>query len=331
MTKARSLTKALAVIMAISIVSGCSSLPTRSEKVVVAHPAFETMTLLFVADEKGYFARNGIDLELSERDTGAASLDAVIAGDADLAVGTSEFPLVRKAFDDQKVSALASIDELDFISLVARKDRGILKPADLKGKRIGVTRGTISEFFLGRFLELNGMTIRDVKLVDLKTPAEWTDAVVTGDVDAVVTAEPQASMAKDRLGENAVVFPAQSSQALYALIIARDEWISAHPELAQRFLKAMVRAEKYVAENPEDAKAILQERLDLDAGEMDKVWSRNQYIISLDRSMVLAMEDEARWMIKNGLVPEQPALDVIDHIKAGSLEAVEPEAVHLFP
>jgi len=93
----------------------------------------------------------------------------------------------------------------------------------------------------------------------------------------------------------------------------------------------MVEAEKYVAENPGVAKAILQKRLGLDPAEMDRVWSRNHYIISLDRSLVLAMEDEARWMVKNKLVPEQPIPDAVDYIHPESLERVEPEAVNVFP
>ncbi len=65
---------------------------------------------------------------------------------------------------------LATIDKGDFTYLVARKDRGIVNVSDLRGKRIGTTKGTIAEFHLGRFLALNGITLQDVTLVDVTTP-----------------------------------------------------------------------------------------------------------------------------------------------------------------
>ena len=76
--------------------------------------------------------------------------------------------------------------------------------------------------------------MQDITLVDLKTPAEWVNAVVNGDIDAIVTAQPYANSAKDRLGDNAVVWPAQSSQPLYSQVISTDEWITKHPELVEQ-------------------------------------------------------------------------------------------------
>ena len=120
--------------------------------------------------------------------------------------------------------------------MVGRADRGINEVSDLKGKTVGTTFGTIAHFYLGRFLELNGLNIQDVNLVNLKTPTEWVDAVVNGSIDAVATAQPYADLAKDGLGDNAVIWSIQSNQPLYANAIATDEWITNHPELVNRFL-----------------------------------------------------------------------------------------------
>ena len=80
--------------------------------------------------------------------------------------------------------------------------------------------------------------MQDITLVDVKTPEEWVNAVADGDIDAIATAQPYANSAKDRLGTNAVFWPAQSNQPLYALIICKEDWITKHPELASRFLKS---------------------------------------------------------------------------------------------
>ena len=253
----------------------------------------------------------------------------MLNGEADIAVGIAEFPLVGRALQKEKIRIIGNIDKAEFIYLVGRKDRGIEKVSDLKGKRVGTTFGTVAHFHLGRFLNLHGMNMQDITLVDVKTPEEWVNAVVNGDIDAVATAQPYANSVKDRLGANAVVWPAQSGQPLYGLIISTDEWITKHPELASRFLKSLAQAEEYVIHNPAEAKAIVQKRLNLDAAYMETVWSQNQFSLSLDQSLILTMEDEARWMIKNNLTTEKQVPDFLNYIYEDGLKAVKPEAVNI--
>ena len=325
----RNLVAILAVLAVLSSASGCSAGPARMDSIVVAWSPFEHTALLYVAQDQDLFSRNGLQVTPRKYDSGAGALNGMLKGEADLAVGVTEFPLVGRVLQKEKIRTIASFAKSDIIYLVARQDRGIAKVTDLKGKRVGTTIGTIAEFYLGRFLNLNGMNMQDVTLVDVKTPAEWVNAVVAGDIDAIATAQPYANSAKERLGPNAVAWPAQSNQPLYALIISTDEWIAKHPELVTRFLTALAQAEEYAFRNPTEARAIVQERLDLDAAYMDTVWSQNQFSLTLDQSLVLAMEDEARWMIKNNLTTEKEVPNFLNYIYADGLKAVKPEAVNI--
>ncbi|RPJ53031.1 MAG: hypothetical protein EHJ95_03005, partial [Methanobacteriota archaeon] len=271
------------------------------DPIVVAWSPFESSGLFLIAEDRQFFIRNGLNLTLHRSDSGAAALDDLLDGKADLAVSVSEFPLVRKVFQDTPARAMASMDKAEYIYIVARKDRGIGNPSDLRGKRIGTAAGSIAEFHLGRFLSLRGLGMQDIQYVSVTTPPETADAVVDGDLDAAVLAQPYADHARDRLGANAVVWPAQSSQPLYALVVSTEGWIAGHPEQITRFLRALAEAEEYMDAHPAEAKAIVQQRLNMDAGYMDTVWRQNQFALSLDQSLVLAMEDEARWMIQNNL------------------------------
>jgi len=300
-----------------------------TETIVISYAPFETLALLWTAEEKNFFTHNGIKATLHQYDTGAGSLDAVLKGEADIAVGPAEFPLVANAFKKEKIRAIASIDKIEFIYIVARKDRGIKQISDLKGKRIGTTIGTVAEFYLGRFLELNGMTMKDVISVDLRSPAEWVNTVVNGDVDAISTTQPSVNKIIESLGANAVVWPAQSNRPMYALIIARDEWITGHPQLINKFLKALAEAERFFIHNPAEAKAIIQKQQNLDSVYVDTIWSQNQYGLTLDMSLIAAMEDEARWMIKNNLTSEKEVPNFSDYIYETALKAVKPEAVNI--
>jgi NitT/TauT family transport system substrate-binding protein len=297
--------------------------------IVMAYSPFESTALVWIAEERQFFRQNGLNITTRKYDSGAGALDGMINGEADLVVGTTEFPLVGKAFQQAKIRAIAGIAKSDFIYLIARMDRGIGQVADLKGKEVGTTFGTIAEFFLGRFLTLNGMSTRDITLIDVKKPEEWVNAVADGDIDAISTAQPYADAAKKRLGDNAITWPAQSSRRLYALVIADEAWIAKHPELAIRFLKSLSQAEDYAERHPAEAKAIVGKRLDLDAAYMETVWSQNQFTLSLEQSLILAMEDEARWMIKQKLTPEKQVPNFLDYIYEDGLKAVKPAAVNI--
>ncbi len=307
-----------------------AALPGPPESITVAWSPYESTALFWVAEDRQFFSENGLCVTLRRYDSGAASLDGVVNGEAEIAVGVTEYPLVRKAFENAGVRTIGSINKGDFIYLVGRKDRGIENVADLKGKRVGTTVGTIAEFHLVRYLELHGMTRQDITLVDLVTPAEWVNATADGDVDAISTAQPYANAARDRLGPNAVVWPLQCNQPLFALVLTTDEWLETHPESARRFLASLAGAEAYVAAHPAESRAIVQQRLDLDPGYMETVWQQNRFSLSLDQSLVAAMEDEARWMIANNLTNATAIPDFGENIDTTALEQVRPESVRIF-
>jgi len=178
-------------------------------------------------------------------------------------------------------------------------------------------------------LELSGLSVKDVTLVDVRTPDEWVNAVVTGDVDAVCTAEPYASSAADALGTNAVKWSAHGGQPLYALAISRDEWIDEQADILARFLRSLAQAEEYAAQNSAQAKIIVQEKLGFTAEYMEAAWDRNDFRLSLDESLVAAMQSEVRWMIREGLTPVEEVPNLLDHVSESALADVKPEAVHI--
>lgn len=317
----------LLMLLVLSVSTSCQGSSSQHvDSLVVSYSPFHTLALLWTADEQGFFGQNGLSVTLREYATGAASADGVLHGEADISIGVSEFALVGRALKKESFRILACVDQGEHLVVVARKDRGIEEPSDLKGKTVGTTIGTIAEFYLGRFLELNGMSTQDVTVIDLKTPAEWVNSVVNGDVDAVVTAQPYANSARDGLGDNAVVWSAQSNQPAYALVVTTDKWTTEHPELAKRFLQSLAQAEEYVLRHPAEAKATMQRRLDTDSASIDTAWPQHQYALTLGQSLIVAMEDEARWMIANDLTTNDMP-DFLDYISEDALRAVKPEAV----
>jgi NitT/TauT family transport system substrate-binding protein len=299
------------------------------ESITVAYSPFESVTLFWVAKNQNFFRQNGLNVTSRMYDTGVGALNGVLNGEADIAVGTNEFPLTVRALNKERIRTIGSISKSEFIYLVGRADHGIENESDLRGKIIGTTFGTIAHFYLGRFLVLNGMKIQDVTLVDLKTPTDWVGAVVNGSIDAVATAQPYADSAKEGLGANAVVWSIQSDQALYTQAISTDEWIDGHPELCRKFLKSLYQAEVFVVNHLVEAKAIVKSQMNFNDNYVETVWRQNQFSLSLDQSLVLAMEGEARWLISNNLTNATGVPNFINYIYLDGLKMVKPESVNI--
>lgn len=297
------------------------------ESIAIGGPPLEISALIYIADDQGFFRENGLNVTIRNYDTGASAANGLGAGEIDLATA-SESVLATNVLTNRPFRTVATIDKYEGNFLIARKDRGIVKPSDLKGKKIGVVKGTTGEFYLGRFLELNGIPLTDVSIIDLK-PAQMSDAITRGDVDAVLIWQPFANSIKTSLGPNAVLYPAQSGQVAFWQIIGRSTWLADHPALVDRFLSSLVRAEKFSTENPQTAKSIVQKRLQYDDAYITTVWPENQFSVSLDQSLILAMEDETRWMIQNNLTHAGTIPDFRNSIDMDSLDRIAPESVHI--
>jgi len=293
------------------------------ESVTIGATPFELNALIYIADEQKFFTNNGVRVAFKDYDTGLAAVTGLLKDEVDIALAT-EFIIVGNALQKQDVLDLATIDKSMIYYLIARADRGIKTIADLKGKRIGISLQTNTEFYLGRMLDLNGMTIRLVTMVDTKA-SDMEETIAGGGVDAVVTWEPHVTQIKQQMGNRVIIWSVQSGQVSYWSVVSTPKWINQHSDLTRHFLKSLAQAEEYIIQHPAEAKAFLQKRLTLS----DAYWSQNQFSLSLDQSLILAMEDEARWMIKNNLTKEKNIPDFTNYIYVDGLKAVKPEAMKI--
>ena len=283
-------------------------------------------SLIWIAENEDYFSDNGLDVTIQdEYETGIAPMRDAIDGKIDIA-SSAEFVLVSVSFDNTNLKAITTIDRADAIELVARRDHGITRPTDLRGKKIAIPKETQAEFFLGRFLTFNDLSLDEVEIVGMN-PSELVAAIVAGTIDAAMIWEPNVYEISGRLGNNLITFPGQSGRDFYFLMVATNEVIAARREAIDRFLNALVQAENFVKSSPEKAKDIVTKRLDIEEDYVASVWSKNNFVTSLPQSLILAMDDEARWRIANSLTEKIIVPNYLDYIYLDGLEALKPEAV----
>ena len=307
--------------------SGATSSGT-TESITIGEPALEQSALIYIAEDQGYFTGNGLNVTLrDDYPSGVGPVSDMMLGRLDISV-SAEYPVIAQIFNKKNISVIGVIDKYQNEEIIGRRDRGIENISDLKRKKIGLPKKTICEFFLGRFLNLHGMSLHDVTLMDLPA-SQSVDALTNGSVDAIIYYQPYVYAIEDRLGDNGVIWQAQSDQLLYGVMSCRNDWAVGHGEQINRLLKSLSLAEEYIIDNPEGAKAIVQKRLNFSDAYMATAWPNHEFTLSLDQSLIIAMNDEGRWMINNNLTTEKTLPYFRDYIYTKGLEEIKPESVNI--
>jgi sulfonate transport system substrate-binding protein len=139
----------------------------------------------------------------------------------------------------------------EWTALVTRRDSAIAKVADLKGKRVAVTRGTDPHIFLVRALLDAGLTERDIHPVLLQHPDGKT-ALIRGDVDAWAGLDPM--MAQAEIEDGARLFFRKPEANTWGILNVREEFLKEHPDLVRRVLAVYEEARKYSLANYDEVK-----------------------------------------------------------------------------
>jgi NitT/TauT family transport system substrate-binding protein len=299
----------------------------KAETITFGDLGVDSSELVYVAQNQHFFQQNGINLVIKTFETSTEVDNALLANQVDVAT-SGEFTMVTNAFANDNVSVITNLDKYQGVYLVANKGHGIESVNDLAGKKIGVVFQSLKEYYLGSFLNVNGLSISDVTLVNVE-PSQWVSSMANGTVDAVVVAQNYISQIQAALPNNTVVWPAQGGQLAYALIYGQTSWITQNSDLVNRFLKSLLQAQNYVIQNPNSAKAILQTHFNYTAGFLAQDWPNHQFSLSLDDSLILAMEEEARWAISNNLVSGTTVPNFVNYIYTNGLESVDPGAVDI--
>ena len=295
------------------------------EKVTIAEAGQPIGALLYVAFENGYFTNEGLDITLKPHTSGRDSLNSVLEGRADLAT-TAETPIVHTMLAGETSYTIATIGTSETnMAVVARKDRGISTPSDFKGKKFGATSRTNGAFFLHAILILNGISTDDVEIVNLRPEATF-DALVESEVDAVSAWNPHLVRLQKELGDKAVSFYGDGIYIWTWNIVARKNFVTEKPETILKIVRAFVKAEEFIRENPDEAQNIVAHYLKINRALLSELWGIYNFKIALGQFLLVAFEDQARWAIKNNLTDKTEVPNYLNYIYFDALEAVKPEA-----
>jgi NitT/TauT family transport system substrate-binding protein len=293
----------LAAAAACAALLSCSSTDTPSgppEKLTIAEASQPVFALVYVAEARGYFRQAGLEVTFTSFRLGRDALDSVIEGKADVAT-VYDTPAVIRLCEGEPLGILSTLHtSTQNSSVVARRDRGIASPADLKGKRIGVTKGTSAEYFISVFLATEGIPADSVTIVPVE-PAGLRDAIVGTRVDALSVFMPYSGMVLEALGSNGIAFHSDAYVETSMLVGLRAT-IAAKPEAMTRLMRAIVRAQDFIEHDRQEAIAIVARRL---AGKFDEklirdAWVNFTPVARMDHVTLTLLRQEAEWFRETG-------------------------------
>jgi sulfonate transport system substrate-binding protein len=180
------------------------------------------------------------------------ALEFLNAGSIDLGSTAGAAALVAK-INGNPIKSIYVYSRPEWTALVTRADTPIGKIADLKGKRVAVTRGTDPHIFLVRALQSVGLGEKDITPVLLQHPDGKT-ALIRGDVDAWAGLDPM--MAQAEIENGAKLFYRNKEANTWGILNAREEFLKDHPDIVRRVLAVYEEARKYSLANYEEEKRI---------------------------------------------------------------------------
>ena len=324
----------------LGLTTGCGRQSEQQAATRVTSPAALTNVILaesslavpsavtFIAREKGFWRDKGLEVQAVPFAAGRLAFDAVLAGKADLAT-VAETPLVLAAFRNQDFKILCTIMKSDKeMKVIARKNAGVSKPADLKGKKVATLVGSNADFFMEAFLASQGIKRSEVEVVNLNPP-DMVTALLNGDIAAAFTWQPHIWNAQKRLGNQALIFPNNGIYKEGFHVVTSGAFAEKHPELIEKVLRGLVEAAEFARSHRDEAIAIVADQVKVPAEGIREFWSDFDFTAELSREVINSMKAQGAWAMEAKVAPAgAPLPDFSKHVLAGPMSRLYPDRVH---
>ena len=260
----------LSIIIMLGILSGCSTkAPEQISSVRIAFFPNITHSQALIGKTQGQFQKEigDIDVEWKQFNAGSSEMEALLAGAVDIGYigpGPAISAYTKSRGDIQIIAGATDAGAI----LVAGKNTNIESPRDLDGKKIAIPQfGNTQDLSLRALLLQNGLkdTTKGgtVEILQAENPDIKT-LLDNGHIDAALVPEPWGARLEKEVGAKVILdFNEVWRDGNYptAVIVVRKEFLEAHKEIVEKFIKAHVELTEYIKKNKEEAKVVANEQI----------------------------------------------------------------------
>ena len=244
-----------AIVAALAMAPAGSSAAEALKEIRVDWATYNPVSLIL--KQKGMlekeFAKDGIRIVWVQSAGSNKALEYLNAGSIDFGSTAGSAALVAR-INGNPIKSIYVFSRPEWTALVTTKDSKIATVADLKGRRVAVTRGTDPHIFLVRALLDAGMTEKDITPVLLQH-ADGKTALIRGDVDAWAGLDPM--MAQAEIEDGAKLFFRKPEANTWGILNVREQFLKDHPQIVQRVLATYEETRKYSLANYDELKKSL--------------------------------------------------------------------------
>lgn len=293
--------------------------PTELQEINVAFmPNYASLWVVTTADQQGYFAEEGIKVNMVQFQDGPTEIAAMESGSIDVAyIGPGAHTLAIKGNVD--VFCFQQLGNAD--SVVGLASHGVNSLEDLKGKKVGYASGTSSETILVRALNSVGLTLDDIEHYDMDV-SNMVSAIISGSLDACAPWSPSTNTILAELGDDAQVFCTNVSFADEAADCA--SWIctpsygEANKDTLVRFTRALYKAMDFGSQE----------------ANYDAVAGYVAQACGTDKDSALAQTGDGAWLdsatllgyVEDGTIESYYDIQKANFVKSGKLTEEEGQA-----
>ena len=278
---------------------------------------------LYVATEKGYYADEGLQVNIRFPSNANDAISLVAAGKADVGLYYQQDVIQARANQAVPVKSIGAVVQGPLNIVLSLEEKGIASPADLVGKTVGYAGTELSEAIVRSIMADAGADYSDVTMIDVGF--DLMSSMTTGSVDATIGClvnheVPQ--MEEEGFAVSWFDLDDYGVPTYYeGVFLANDDAIERDGETLSAFLRASARGFSDMQADPEEALAILLANQNEENFPLSETVERSSMatllpMMETEEAAFLSQsdgrwEENIAWMLEQGLIDRAPALDEV--------------------
>ena len=294
-----------------------------ADKMVIATGVDPSFAQFYVAKEAGLFDKHGLDVTINTGPSGSAMVPFLINDQVNAAYGSDFAGVVNHNVDPKVVAVADGTLLLNWEQLVGRN---ITDLAGLKGKKIGIAKGTGSEIYWNGLIQKEHLNPADYTLVDIEAP-EMLAAIERGDIDAFAVWEPWPTRTVHGVQGTKILAGSEGIIKNRNFIYMNRGWIEQNKDAAQRFMLALCEANDIIEKDRPKAAAMVAKFLSMPVDLANELMPKLAYDMYWHDATLEAIQASEQLLHKQGKMKD--AFDYSGYIYPDLLKAVRPDSVTL--
>lgn len=273
--------KAVAAALLVLVLGACSR--NEMQELSIAINPWPGYELLYLAQEKGFFREQGLDVRLVELNSLSDAQRAYMSGQVDGLTSTLVEAVLIQVDSAYPLQVVVPTDYSNGGDVILAQ-AGITSLAELKGKRVGCEANSLGIHVLYHALRRVGLSLSDVEVVNVGQ-SQGSEELALGVLDALVTYPPTSIEALKAEGVHKLFTSREAPEEILDVLSIKQSVLERYPALPQQLLAVWQRAYEYTEQHPKQAFAIMAEREQVSVEEFETMYNNEIHVFDKDGAL----------------------------------------------